>query len=130
MRIELTGVIVDDQNKARKFYTEVLGFVIKHDFPIGDNFWLTVVSPEKPDGPEMLLEPNDNPLSSTFQAGIYEQSIPAAIFHVDDVDAEHARLTDLGVQFMAPPTAMGTYKMAILDDTCGNWIQLLQMLEG
>ena len=130
MRIELSGVLVDDQSKAEKFYTETLGFVLKHKMPVGDDYWLTVVSPENPEGCELLLEPNSNPVSSTFQAGVKAQGLPATMFFVDDVDAEHARLVELGVNFTKPPTEMGPVKMAILDDTCGNLIQLTQHLTG
>ena len=130
MRIELSGVLVDDQSKAEKFYTETLGFVLKHKIPVGDDYWLTVVSPENPDGCELLLEPNSNPVSSTFQAGVKAQGLPATMFFVDDVDAEHARLVDLGVHFTMPPTDAGTVRIAIFDDTCGNLINLTQHLTG
>ena len=128
MRIEISGVLVDDQAKALQFYTETLGFVLKHDVPVGSDRWLTVVSPENPEGCELLLEPNSNPVASVFQAGIYEQGIPATIFNVDDVDAEYQRLLGLGVTFTMPPTEAGPVKIAILDDTCGNLIQLMQTL--
>lgn len=129
MRIEHTGVLVDDQDKALKFYTEILGFQPKHDIPVGAFRWLTVVSPENPDGVELLLEPNDNPASSTFQQAIFEQGIPATMFGVDDIQAEVNRLKDLGVEFFMEPTEMETVTIAIFNDTCGNLIQIAQTNE-
>jgi catechol 2,3-dioxygenase-like lactoylglutathione lyase family enzyme len=126
MKIKLTSVMVDDQDRALKFYTEVLGFVKKRDEPVGAYKWLTVVSPEGPDEIELLLEPNANPLGRTFQKGLYEQGIPATIFFVDDVEREYKRLKALGVRFTSEPekTAYGTN--ATFDDTCGNLISLHQ----
>ena len=126
MRIELTGVFVADQDQALAFYTDTLGFVKKNDVPVGEFKWLTVVSPENPDGPELLLEPNDNPVSQAYQKGLHEQGIPAHSFSVDDIQAEYERLTSLGVSFMMEPTDAGPVTIAILDDTCGNLIQLMQ----
>ena len=126
MRITHTGVFVSDQDKALKFYTETLGFVKKHDIPIGEFKWLTVVSPDDPDGTELLLEPNDNPVSKTYQKGIFDQGIPAALFSVTDIRAEYEKLKSLGVTFTMEPTEVGGVTIAILDDTCGNLIQILQ----
>ena len=127
MRIKLTSVFVDDQDKALKFYTEVLGFVKKADFPVGQFKWLTVVSPEEPDGPELLLEPSDNPATRVFKKAIFEQGIPFASFAVDDIQKEHDRLTKLGVVFSMAPTKMGPTTVAVFDDTCGNFIQIFQV---
>lgn len=126
MKISLTSVFVNDQDKALRFYTEVLGFVKKHDFPVGEFKWLTVVSPEGPDDVELLLEPNDNPAASTYQQAIYEQGIPGAAFAVDDVQEEYERLKKLGVAFTMEPTSAGEVIRAVLDDTCGNLILLYQ----
>ncbi|MDE2747256.1 MAG: VOC family protein [Chloroflexota bacterium] len=126
MQITLTGVFVSDQNEALRFYTEILGFVKKQDVPVGEFKWLTVVSPEDPDGTELLLEPNENPVAQTYQRGIFDQGIPAASFSVTDIHAEHAKLKSLGVAFTMEPTDMGNVTIAIFDDTCGNLIQLMQ----
>ncbi len=126
MKINLTSVFVEDQDKALKFYTEVLGFVKKADFPVGQFKWLTVVSPEEPNGTELLLEPNDNPAAKTFQRAIFEQGIPLATFAVKDVQKEHERLKKLGVVFTMPPTQNGPVTIAVFDDTCGNLIQIAQ----
>ena len=126
MRIELTSIHVDDQAKALAFYTEVLGFVKKEDIPVGQFRWLTVVSPEAPDGVQLLLEPNDNPAAQAYQQAIHEQGIPHAAFAVDDIRAEYERLKGLGVVFAMGPTEMGSITIATLDDTCGNLIQLIQ----
>ena len=126
MKIVLTSVFVDDQEKALKFYTEKLGFIKKADIPVGEFKWLTVVSPEGPDDIELLLEPNDNPAAETYQKAIYEQGIPAASFEVADIQSEFARLTKLGVVFMTPPTETGPVTIAVFDDTCGNLIQIVQ----
>lgn len=124
MKIVLTSVFVDDQDKALKFYTEVLGFVKKADFPAGEFKWLTVVSPEQPDGVELLLEPNDNPATKVFQKAIFEQGIAAASFAVDDVQKEYERLKNLGVKFVTEPVSMGPVTIATFEDTCGNIIQI------
>ncbi len=126
MNIIYSGVFVDDQEKALKFYTEVLGFVKKADIPVGEFRWLTVVSPDDQDGTEFLLEPNVNPVAEQYQKGIYEQGIPATSLGVDDVQAEYERLTELGVAFKVEPTDYGHYKIASFDDTCGNLIQIQQ----
>lgn len=127
MRINLTSVLVDDQDKALKFYTEILGFVKKTDIPVGDAKWLTVVSPEVPDGVELLLEPSDNPAAKTFKKSLFEQGIPLTSFAVDDIQQEYERLKILGVVFTMAPTQMGPATVAIFDDTCGNLIQIGQM---
>ena len=126
MKIHLTSVLVDDQEKALKFYTDTLGFVKKADIPTGDARWLTVVSPEDPDGTELLLEPDSHPAAGPFKAALVEDGIPATSFGVDDVQAEYSRLQGLGVRFTQPPTAMGPVTTAVFDDTCGNLIQIAQ----
>jgi len=126
MKISLTSVYVDDQDKALKFYTEVLGFLKKSDFPVGQFKWLTVVSPEEPDGVELLLEPNDNPATKPFQKALFEQGIAATSFAVADIQKEYERLKQLGVVFTMEPTPMGPATIAVFDDTCGNLIQLAQ----
>ena len=126
MRIILTGVFVDDQDKALKLYTETLGFVLKHDVPAGEHRWITVVSPDDPDGTELLLEPNENPVAQTYQKGLFDQGIPANSFGVTDIHAEHERLKALGVSFTMEPTEMGPVTIAVFDDTCGNLIQMMQ----
>lgn len=126
MRITHTSVFVSDQDKAEKFYTESLGFVKKQDVPVGEYRWLTVVSPDDPDGTELLLEPNDNPVSQAYQKGIFEQSIPAASFGVSDIRAEHERLKSLGVAFAMEPTEVAGVTIARFEDTCGNLIQIVE----
>ena len=126
MKIALTSIHVNDQDKARRFYTEVLGFVKKHDFPVGEFKWLTVVSPEGPDDIELLLEPNDNPAAKAYQQGIFEQGIPHAAFAVHDIHEEYERLKKLGVMFTMEPTPAGPVIRAVFDDTCGNLILLYQ----
>ncbi len=126
MRIYLSSVFVDDQDKALKFYTEVLGFVEKADIPAGEFRWLTVVSPEEPEGTELLLEPSDNPATRTFKRAIYEQGIPLTSFAVEDIQEEYERMRGLGVEFTMKPTEMGAVTVAVFDDTCGNLIQLTQ----
>ena len=126
MKIVLTGVYVGDQAAALEFYTKKLGFVLKHDVPVGEFRWLTVVSAEDPEGPEFLLEPNNNPVAQEYQKGLMKQGLPAASLGVDDIHAEHKRLTELGVRFTMEPTEMGQVTVAVLDDTCGNLIQLMQ----
>jgi catechol 2,3-dioxygenase-like lactoylglutathione lyase family enzyme len=126
MRINLTSVFVDDQERALRFYTDVLGFMLKTEVPLGEYRWLTVVSAEEPDGAELLLEPADHPAVAPFRAALVADGIPFTQFAVDDVAAEHTRLTAAGVTFTQPPTAMGPVTTAVLDDTCGNLIQLVQ----
>ncbi|MFF8013829.1 VOC family protein [Streptomyces sp. NPDC007929] len=126
MKIRLTSVFVDDQAKALRFYTEVLGFVKKHDVPVGEtDRWLTVVSPQDPDGPELLLEPSGHPAVKPYRDALTADGIPLAQFTVDDVRAEHERLTALGVRFTQEPLDMGPVTAAVLDDTCGNLIQIV-----
>jgi catechol 2,3-dioxygenase-like lactoylglutathione lyase family enzyme len=124
MRITLTSVLVDDQAKALAFYTDVLGFRPKHDIPLGEHRWLTVVSPEEPDGVELLLEPDEHPAVGPFKTALVEDGIPFTSFTVEDVQREHDRLTALGVRFTQPPTSMGPVTTAVLDDTCGNLLQI------
>ena len=126
MRIKLTSLMVDDQDKALKFYTDVLGFRKKHEFPVGPYKWLTVISPEGPDDIELSLEPNANPDAKAFQKAMFAQKIPLAAFEVSDIANEYARLTAAGVIFTTKPTAMGPVTIAVLTDTCGNLIQLYQ----
>ena len=125
MRIQMASVFVDDQAKAQQFYTEVLGFTTKHDIPMGDDRWLTVVSPENPDGTELLLEPNGHPAVKPFTEALVADGIPFTQFTVDDVAAEYDRMIALGVNFTQPPTVMGPVTTAVFDDTCGNLIQLV-----
>ena len=124
MKINLTSVFVDDQARALDFYTRVLGFEKKHDIPLGEFSWLTVVSPEQPDGPELLLEPSDHPAVGPFKAALVEDGIPAASFAVDDVRAQHERLQGEGVVFTQAPMEAGPMVTAVFDDTCGNLIQI------
>ena len=126
MRIDLASVLVDDQEKALRFYTEVLGFVKKQDIPMGGARWLTVVSPQAPDGPELVLEPSSHPAVKPFKEALVADGIPYTSFTVDDVKAEYERLRGLGVRFVQEPTDMGAVTTAVLDDTCGNLIQLHQ----
>lgn len=127
MKIKLSSVFVDNQDKALTFYTEVLGFVKKHDIPLGEAKWLTVVSPEGPDDIELLLEPNGNPAAKAFQEAIFTQGIPATAFAVDDAEKEYERLTQLGVVFHQKPTQAGPVIIAVFNDTCGNLIQIYQV---
>jgi catechol 2,3-dioxygenase-like lactoylglutathione lyase family enzyme len=124
MRIYITSVLVDDQEKALRFYTDVLGFVTKTDIPVGDARWLTVVSPDAPQGPELLLEPDAHPAAGPFKAALVADGIPVTSFAVDDVHAEFERLRRLGVRFTLEPVEMGGVTMAVFDDTCGNLIQI------
>jgi len=126
MKIKLTSVLVDDQEKALEFYTKVLGFLKRRDLPAGEFRWLTVVSPEEPEGPELLLEPNANSAAKTYQKAIFEQGIPLTAFAVDDIEKEYERMKKLGVKFMMQPTKMGPVTQAVFDDSCGNLIQIYQ----
>ena len=126
MRIAITSVLVEDQDTALSFYTEVLGFVKKRDLPAGEFRWLTVVSAEAPDGVELLLEPNANPAGKQYKQALLAQGIPAATFAVDDIRAEFDRMTAAGVVFTMPPTQTAGAALAVFDDTCGNLIQLFQ----
>ena len=127
MKIKLTSVFVDDQDKALKFYVDVLGFIKKEDMPVGEFKWLTVVSPDGPDDIELLLEPNNNPAAKTYQQAIFDQGIPATAFVVDDIHKEYERLKEQGVEFSMEPTESGPAILAIFNDTCGNLIQLFQV---
>lgn len=124
MRIRLVSVMVDDQAKALAFYTDVLGFVKKHDIPMGEFRWLTVVSPDGPEELELVIEPNVNPAARTFQSAMLEQGIPWTAFESDDVQADYERLKAKGVAFTKAPTTMGTTTIAVFADTCGNLIQI------
>ena len=127
MRINLTSVLVDDQDKALRFYTDVLGFVKKTEVPLGEHRWLTVVSPEDPDGVELVLEPDEHPAAKPFKEALVADGIPFTSFAVADVPAEFDRLKGLGVRFTQEPVAMGPVTTAVLDDTCGNLIQIHAM---
>jgi catechol 2,3-dioxygenase-like lactoylglutathione lyase family enzyme len=127
MKITITSVLVDDQEKALAFYTDVLGFVKKHDVPAGEARWLTVVSPEDPEGVELLLEPSGHPAAGPFKEALVNDGIPFTQFAVKDVQAEYERLQGLGVTFTQPPTQMGPVTTAVFDDTCENLIQIAAM---
>lgn len=127
MRVYVTSVFVDDQQKALDFYTNVLGFQKKNDIPMGEARWLTVVSPEDPDGTELLLEPSGHPAVGPFKEALVNDGIPFTSFMVQDVQAEFERLSDLGVSFTQEPVTMGNVTMTVLDDTCGNLIQLVTL---
>ena len=127
MKITLTSILVDDQAKALAFYTDVLGFVKRNDIPMGEHRWLTVVSPEAPDGVELVLEPDEHPAAKPFKAALVEDGIPFTAFAVEDVQREYQRLRDLGVQFTQEPTNIGPVTTAVLDDTCGNLIQIAHL---
>jgi catechol 2,3-dioxygenase-like lactoylglutathione lyase family enzyme len=124
MRIYMTSVLVDDQEKALRFYTDLLGFVKKTDIPVGEARWLTVVAPDDPKGPELLLEPDNHPAARPFKAALAADGIPVTSFAVDDVNAEFQRLRGLGVRFTQEPVEMGAVTTAVFDDTCGNLIQI------
>ena len=131
MKVKVIEIPVQDQEKALQFYTTKLGFIKKHDVPLGEgNRWLTVVSKDEPDGVEILLEPSPNHFepSKTYQKALFDAGIPYTQFNVDDLQEEFDRLVHLGVEFSMKPTEMGNVKIAILDDTCGNKIQLIEML--
>ena len=124
MKINLTSVLVDDQDKALRFYTEVLGFTKKTEVPLGAHRWLTVVSPEDPDGVELVLEPDEHPAAKPFKDALVQDGIPFTSFAVEDVHREYERLSALGVRFTQEPLAGGPVTTAVLDDTCGNLIQI------
>ena len=126
MKIVVTSVLVDDQAKAHRFYTDVLGFVTKRDVDMGDHRWLTVVSPDDPDGPAVLLEPDQHPAAKAFKSALAEDGIPWTSFGIADCQAEYDRLVKLGVTFTQPPTPFGPVITAVFDDTCGNLIQMAQ----
>ena len=126
MKIYVTSVFVDDQQKALEFYTEKLGFEKKHDIPVGEHRWLTLTEPGNPNSVELFLEPSDHPATKPFKDALVEDGIPFKSLKVDDIQSEYERLLSLGVQFTQPPTEMGAVQTAVLDDTCGNLIQLIQ----
>ena len=125
MKINVMSIMVDDQAKALRFYTEVLGFVKKNEIPLGEHSWITVVSPEVPEGTELSLEPDEHPAARPFKEALVADGIPYVSFSVDDVAAEHAHLTAAGVVFTQPPAPSGPVVTAVLDDTCGNLVQLV-----
>jgi predicted enzyme related to lactoylglutathione lyase len=127
MRIKLTSVYVDDQDKALRFYTEVLGFAKKAEFRQGPFRWLTVASPEEPDGAQLQLAPNDNPAARAYQRAMFEQGQPAALFYTDDVRGDYERIKARGGEFAMPPTEAPGSTIAKLNDTCGNFVQLVQL---
>jgi len=127
MKIKLTSVYVDDQEKALRFYTEVLGFVKKSDFSNGPYRWLTVASPEEPNGTELQLALNNNPAAKTYQQALFQQSQPAAMFFTDDVQSDYERMKAHGAEFTMPPTDVTASKIAMVNDTCGNLVQLTQL---
>lgn len=126
MKVVLTSVYVDDQSKALTFYTDILGFVKKRDVPLGESRWLTVVSPDDPEGTELLLEPDGHPAARPFKEALVGDGIPFTSFGVNDVHAEFERLEGLGVRFTQPPVQMGPVTLAVFDDTCGNLIQIAE----
>ena len=128
MKIKLTSVYVDDQDKALRFYTEVLGFAKKTDFSQGPYRWLTVASPEEPEGTELQLAANDNPAARAYQQALFQQGQPAAMFYTGDVQADYERMKARGAEFTMPPTDVTASKIAMLNDTCGNLIQVVQLL--
>jgi predicted enzyme related to lactoylglutathione lyase len=128
MKIKLTTVYVDDQDKALRFYTDVLGFVKKADFSQGPFRWLTVVSPEEPDGTELQLARNDDPAARAFQQAKFQQNQPAVMFYTSDVQADHERMKARGAEFTMPPTDVTGSKIAMLQDTCGNLLQIVQLM--
>jgi predicted enzyme related to lactoylglutathione lyase len=130
MKIKLTSVYVADQERALRFYTDVLGFVKNADFTRGPFRWLTVVSPEDPDGTELQLALNDNPAAKAYQRAMFQQGQPAAMFYTDDVQADYERMKACGAEFTMPPTDATGSKIAVLNDTCGNLIQVTQLMRG
>jgi predicted enzyme related to lactoylglutathione lyase len=127
MKIKVTSIYVDDQNKALHFYTEVLGFTKKADFSNGPFRWLTVASPEEPDGTELQLALNNNPAAKAYQQAIFQQSQPAVMFFTDDIKGDYERIKGSGAEFTMPPTDVTASTIAMLNDTCGNLIQLTQL---
>lgn len=126
MKIVVTSILVDDQEKALRFYRDVLGFKLKDDIPLGAHRWLTLVSPEQPGGVELLLEPDAHPAAKPFKSALFADGIPYTSLGVDDIQHEYDRLTKLGVRFTQPPVAMGPATTAVFDDTCGNLVQIAQ----
>lgn len=127
MKIIVTSIFVQDQDKALEFYTEKLGFVKKEDVPVGEYRWITLVSPDDQGGTELLLEPNNHPAAKEYQKKIFADGIPATMFGVEDIHKEYKRLMENGVRFTTEPTKMGELTIAVFDDTCGNLIQIAQM---
>jgi catechol 2,3-dioxygenase-like lactoylglutathione lyase family enzyme len=126
IRVKLMSIMVSDQDRARRFYTQMLGFRIKHDIPLGEAAWLTITAPDDPDGVEILLEPTGHPASVPFQQALYKDGMPLAQLYTEDLAAEYERLKGMGVTFRSEPKAMGPVKYADLDDTCGNFIRLVE----
>jgi predicted enzyme related to lactoylglutathione lyase len=126
MKIIVTSIFVDDQDKALEFYSDTLGFVKKHDVPTGEYRWITLVSPEDQTGTELLLEPNQHPAAKEYQEKLFADGIPVTMFGVADIHAEYKRLMEKGVKFFMEPTKMGDLTIAVFDDTCGNLIQIIQ----
>ncbi|MCT1401301.1 VOC family protein [Paenibacillus sp. p3-SID867] len=126
MKIMVTSLFVEDQDNALEFYSEKLGFVKKEDVPVGEFRWITLVSPDKQDGTELLLEPNNHPAAKEYQKKIYADGIPATMFGVADINKEYKRLLEQGVKFTMEPTKMGELTIAVFDDTCGNLIQIVE----
>lgn len=126
MKIIVTSIFVQDQDKALEFYSEKLGFVKKHDVPTGEFRWITLVSPEDHEGTELLLEPNNHPAAKEYQQKLFAEGIPVTMFGVEDIHAEHKRLMETGVKFTMEPTKMGDVTIAVFDDTCGNLVQIVQ----
>ena len=129
MKMYGKSVMVEDQQKALEFYTKTLGFTVKHNIPMGEHSWITLLSPEEPDGVELLLEPNEYPAARKLQQSLMEDGIPWTAFSVDDIEAEVKRLEEAGVTFTQPPMKAGEATMAVFDDTCGNLIQIVQLDE-
>ncbi|MGE6755511.1 VOC family protein [Rossellomorea sp. NPDC071047] len=126
MRIIVTSIFVEDQDKALEFYSETLGFVKKHDVPTGEHRWITLVSPDEQEGTELLLEPNEHPAAKKYQQKLFEDGIPVTMFGVSDIHKEYKRLVEKDVQFTMEPTKMGEITIAVFNDTCGNLIQIIQ----
>lgn len=126
LKIIVTSIFVEDQDKALEFYTGTLGFVKKHDEPAGEFRWITLVSPDEQEGTELLLEPNNNPIAKEYQEKLFMQGIPVTMFGVSDIESEYRRLLDQGVKFTIEPTKMGQVTLAVFDDTCGNLIQIVE----
>lgn len=127
MKMYMKSIAIDDQSKALDFYTSKLGFVVKHDIPLGEHRWLTLVSKEEAEGVELGLEPNVHPATRAYQEALMADGIPVSAFSVDDIEAEAARLESVGVEFTQPPVKAGGATMAVFDDTCGNLIQLVEL---
>lgn len=126
MKIIVTSIFVEDQDRALEFYSETLGFVKKHDVPTGEFRWIALVSAEDQKGTELLIEPNNHPAAKEYQKKLFSEGIPVTMFGVADIHAEHKRLMEKGVQFTMEPTKMGEFTIAVFDDTCGNLIQIIQ----